>query len=238
MILRVMCYFVIGGLFYAQASQTLRVGTTGDYRPLTWFDKQNNTFSGDAITLIKRFAKDKHYDIEFIQTHWPDLSKDLANGRFQIAVGGISATEQRENQFLFSLPIQVFGKTALMRCRDQSRFKTFDDIDVEGVRVVENRGGTNEAFALSRVKKATLIIVPNNHLPFILLTENKADVMFTDSIEVNYMHSINPALCGLASKKLYTQSEKVFLFGRDEGALQQQFNAWYKEQAVTDKSAP
>ncbi|WP_299492845.1 transporter substrate-binding domain-containing protein [uncultured Shewanella sp.] len=235
MLLRCVFYCVLCVSFYAQAAQTLRVGTTGDYRPLTWFDKQNKTFSGDAITLIKRFAKDEQYDIEFVQTHWSDLSTDLENNRFQIAVGGISASEQRAKQFLFSLPIQVFGKTALMRCSDQSRFNTFNDIDVTGVRIVENRGGTNETFALSQVKHATLIIVPNNHLPFTYLLDNKADVMFTDSIEVDYMHSINPLLCGLKSKKLYTQSEKVFLFRKDERGLQQQFNVWFKKQKTTDK---
>ncbi|WP_299007842.1 transporter substrate-binding domain-containing protein [uncultured Shewanella sp.] len=233
--LRILLCFILSCAFYSQAAQTLLVGTTGDYRPLTWLDKQSQTFSGDAISLIQRFAKEKHYNIEFVQTHWSELSKDLASNRFQMAVGGISATAQREQQFLLSLPIHVFGKTALMRCRDQSRFKTFDDIDVEGVRVVENRGGTNEAFALSRVKKATLIIVPNNHQPFTWLTENKADVMFTDSIEVDYIHSINPLLCGLKSKKLYTQSDKVFLFRKNEVALQQAFNTWFKKQKATDK---
>ena len=228
--LRIVLCFIFSSSFYSQATQTLLVGTTGDYRPLTWFDKTHQVYSGKAIELIKRFAEDEGYEIKFVQTHWPDLSSDLAKGQFQMAVGGISDTQKRAEQFLLSIPIKTFGKTALMRCRDQSRFQHFSDIDNIGIRIVENRGGTNERFALSRVKQATLIIVPNNHLPFAYLVDNKADVMFTDSIEVEYMSRINPLLCGLRSKKLYTKSEKVFLFRRDETALLQQFNAWFKKQ--------
>ncbi|MCL1125323.1 transporter substrate-binding domain-containing protein [Shewanella surugensis] len=216
--------------FNVSAAEQLLVGTTGDYRPLTWLDEPSHVFSGEAIELLQRFAKDEGFEVTFVQTHWPELSTDLASGRFQMAVGGISATQGRAEQFLVSVPIAVFGKTALMRCRDQSRFNDFHDIDRTGIRIVENRGGTNERFALSRIKKATLIIVPNNHLPFRYLVENKADVMFTDSIEVDYISRINPLLCGLRSKKRYTTSEKVFLFRRDEVALQKKFNTWFKKQ--------
>ncbi|WP_310619201.1 transporter substrate-binding domain-containing protein [Flexibacterium corallicola] len=227
-ILLIVLAFVFSCL-QAQASKILFVGTTGDYAPLTWYDEKNERFTGSSIDLVQSFAKDENYKLKFVKTTWPDLSSDLAKGRFQMAVGGITTTKRRAKLFLFSAPIATFGKTALMRCSDQSRFLDFTDIDQEDVRIVENRGGTNEIFARTHIKNATLIVVANNSLPFTYLTNKKADVMFTDSIEVDYVTRINPSLCGLRSRKLFTHSEKAFMFRKDEAELLQQFNTWLQK---------
>ena len=219
---------ILAGTAGARA-EPLRVGSTGDYRPLTWYDPASGTFSGSDIDLIEAFAKDKGFDIRFVKTTWPTLSADLAAGKFAAAIGGISRTPGRAKDFLLSTTIRTTGKVALVRCGDVARFGSLTDIDQAATTVVENRGGTNEAFAMNTIKHAVLILVPNNAAPFSYLKDGRADVMFTDSIEALYQaKNSDGALCAVNPDKPYTHVEKVALFARDQGKLRDTFNSWLK----------
>lgn len=70
-----------------------------------------------------------------------------------------------------------------MRCGDEMRYGSLAATDTAGTTVVEDRGGTNEQFARAHINHARLVILPDNHEPFVHLLERRADVMFTDSIE-------------------------------------------------------
>lgn len=216
--------------FNLSARPVLSVGTAGDYRPLTWFNTTDQGYEGEAIALVQQFAEDMGYTLVFKATSWPDLTQDLLAGKFQMAVGGISLTEERARLFLTSDPVRRFGKVALVRCEDADKYTSLKAIDKRGVRVVENRGGTNEKFALKHLKFATLTIVPDNYLPFTYLKAHQADVMFTDSMEAVHVQKQRQGLCAVKPDSPYTQGEKVFLFHRDQPQLQARFNAWLRRQ--------
>ena len=219
---------ILAGMAGAQA-EPLRVGSTGDYRPLTWYDSASGTFSGTDIDLIEAFARDQGFDIRFVKTTWPTLGADLAAGKFVAAIGGIYRTPGRAKDFLLSTTIARTGKVALVRCSDVSRFGSLADIDRPATKVVENRGGTNEAFAMNNIKRAVLILVPNNAAPFSYLKDGRADVMFTDSIEALYQaKNSDGALCAVNPDRPYTHVEKVVMFARDQRTLRDTFNAWFK----------
>ncbi len=219
-------FFLLLPKVFAESNIVITVGTTGDYLPLTWYEQETNHYSGKAIELIRAFAKSEQLTIKFINTTWPRLSEDLRQGKFQVAVGGISATSKRAKDFLFSAPIRIFGKVALVRCGEEHLYSTLSAIDNPQVRVVENRGGTNEEFALAHIKHARLILVHNNFLPFQFLKERQADIMFTDSIEASYQQSKKQGLCAANIEHLYTRAEKVFLFHPNEKGLRDRFNQW------------
>jgi cyclohexadienyl dehydratase len=207
----------------------LIVGTAGDYRPLTWYDPTTDSFSGTDIDLMREFAKSQGLEVRFVKTTWPTLTADLLAGKFDAAIGGISRTDQRAKDALLSVTIETTGKVALVRCGDETQFGSFEAIDREGVTVVENRGGTNEKFALSHLQHATLIIVPDNAEPFGYLKDKRADVMFTDSVEALYQQQISDdALCAVKPGAPYTHIEKVVMFAKSAAKLRDQFDTWFK----------
>jgi cyclohexadienyl dehydratase len=124
-----------------------------------------------------------------------------------------------------------------VRCDETEKFISLDAIDQAGIRVVENRGGTNQQFALSKIDRATIIIVPNNAKPFDYLKSGKADVMFTDSIEAIYRQKQNKGLCAVSPDKPYTRVEKVFMFRTDEAGLRDSFNRWLAARAAPAANA-
>ncbi len=213
---------------FAYASGTILVGTTGDYQPVSWQDPTSGEFRGDDIDLIKAFAHDTGREVKFVQTSWPTLMEDLTAGKFMLAVGGISYTQDRATLSHTSDTIRTDGKVALVRCGEQLEYDTLRQIDRPGVRVVENPGGTNEKFARTTLKSADLKIMEDNHAPFRALQSGQADVMFTDGIEALYMERQDTGLCAVKPDKPYTVIRKVFLFRHDHEELRDAFNSWWK----------
>jgi len=220
--------------FAASDESTVRVGTAGDYRPLTWYDPATGAFSGLAIDMVEAFAEDQGLTIEFVQTSWPTLMEDLLAGDFDMAVGGISWTQQRADQALTSVPVRSSGKVALVRCGEEDRYDSLQAIDRRDVTVVENRGGTNERFALAQIDHATLIIVLDNAQPPEYLLAGEADVFFTDSIEAVYIEALGQGLCAVNPDHPYTHDDKVFLFAEDEVDLRDAFDRWFADQSAGD----
>jgi len=210
----------------SMAEKTLTVGTTGDYEPVTWFDPARGDYVGEDIDLVRAFAAAEGYRVTFVRTTWATLIDDLLAGKFEMAAGGISKTAARAKLTLPSDPIATSGKVALVRCGEEAKYASLAAIDQPATRVIENRGGTNQPFALAEIERAVIILVPDNSMAFDYLENDRADVMFTDSIEAIYHQEQREGLCAVNPDNPYTHVEKVFLFGKDEVALRDTFNVW------------
>lgn len=212
----------------AQAADKLRVGLTGDYRPFSHLDPQTGAWSGMDVELAGLLGAAMGRDVEFVQTSWPALSADLQAGRFDIAMGGISITQERARIGFFSSPILADGKTPIARCEDQFRFQTLPQIDQAGVRVIVNPGGTNERFARAHLSKARLLLHPDNNSIFAEIIAGRADVMITDAIEARLQSRLHPELCAIHPDAPFDRAEKAFLMRKDE-RLRADVDAWLQQ---------
>lgn len=183
----------------------LKVGTTGDYKPFSYsitnttiFPSSNTTnvtvtpasfnttYIGADIDTAQTLSNKLNlpYPVRFIPTIWANLTKDINAGKFDIAMGGISITLDRARTVFFSTATQRAGKVACIRCTDNERFTSLESLDQEGVIVVVNPGGTNEAFDRANLGKATIKLVEDNDAVFQAVLDGEGDAMITDLIEV------------------------------------------------------
>lgn len=197
------------------ASGTLRVGTTGDYKPFTYLNPQTQQFEGMDIDLAQSLGKALGVKVEFVKTSWPTLMKDLETDAYDIGVGGVSVTLERQKKALFSTPLMRDGKTPITRCENKDRFQTVADIDRAGVRLIVNPGGTNEKFARANVTKAEITVYPDNVTIFEQIIAGKADLMITDAVETRLQQKLHPELCAVHPDQPFDFSEKAFLMPRD-----------------------
>ncbi|AJI56749.1 transporter substrate-binding domain-containing protein [Francisella philomiragia] len=229
--LTIALFFAITSNCYAD----IIVGTTGDYAPFSIYDKNDNKFSGKDIDLIKTFAKANNEDIKFVKTTWATAEGDLKDSKFDVFVGGMTITPTRQTKFIFSTPLGSFSKAAMTNCKNLSKFKSFADIDNPNTLIIENRGGTNENFALQKIKNAQLLIIADNKLAVKSITDGidgiYPDIMFTDSPEIAYQHSINPNICQVPIKVDDSISYKAFMFNNTPIGknLANKFNDWIKD---------
>jgi cyclohexadienyl dehydratase len=200
----------------------VRVGTTGDYAPFS--SDAGGELRGLDIELAVGLAKEWAVTPVYVRTTWPTLMADLAARRFDFAAAGITVTPERSRVADFSVAYHVDGKTAIARRADAARFATLAQIDQPGVRVIVNPGGTNERFVRERVSRATIVVHPDNRTVFAEIVAGRADVMFTDGVEVRLQARRHPELVGTLAEPL-TQAGKAILLPKDS-ELKVRVEAW------------
>ena len=198
------------------ARGVLRVGSTGDYKPFTYRTAGGSGFIGLDIALAADLAASLGVRLEVVPTTWGAMMGDLGNDRFDLAMGGVSVSLERQKKAFFSLPYLRDGKTPIARCEDAKKYQTLADIDRPGVRLIVNPGGTNERFARANAPHATLTVFPDNVAIFDRIAAGEADVMITDAIEARLQQRLHPKLCAIHPDAPFDFSEKAVMLPRDE----------------------
>lgn len=197
------------------ARGTLKVGMTGDYKPFSEKNKTTGAFEGLDVEMVNELGKALGVKVEIVPTAWGKMLADLEAGAFDMAVGGVSITLDRQKKAYFSTPLLRDGKTPIARCADKERFAEIKDIDKVDVRVVVNPGGTNERFARANIKTAPIRVHPDNTTIFDEIVKGAADVMITDAVETRLQQKLRPELCAIHPDKPFDFSEKAYMMRRD-----------------------
>ena len=203
---------------------TLRVCTTGDYKPFS-FVKPDGQFEGIDIDMAESLAKSLGVKAEFVKTSWSNLMNDFV-AKCDVAVGGVSTTLDRQKRAFFTDAYQVDGKAPIVRCDDVNKYQTVAQIDQSSTRVIVNPGGTNERFAKQFFPHANLIVYPDNVTIFKQILAGKADVMVTDASETLLQQKLNPGLCSVHPDKPFQYGEKAWMVPRGDVVFQQYVDQW------------
>jgi len=214
------------------ARGTLRVGTTGDYKPFT-FRNPDGSYVGADIDMARRLAASLGVRVEFVPTAWGRLNDDFAAGKFDIAMGGVTNLPARQALGPFSGTTFVDGKRPIVRCADRDRYASIAAIDRPEVRVVVNPGASNEDFARHNFSHAALTIYPDNVTVFDEIAQGREDVMVTDGIEVDHQAALHKSvLCPAAVPAPFTRLEKAYWLRRDAD-LERQVGAWLDQEIAS-----
>ncbi|ASK79351.1 hypothetical protein CF386_09825 [Paraphotobacterium marinum] len=233
--------FIMIAIFstFVESKESLKVCTTGDYPPLTYFNKKTHKFNGFAITVIENFAKSENKKIQFVPTTWANLTTDLKNN-CDFAVGGVTNTAKRAEQFMLSPPLKRNQKSPVFSKYNAKTFTSFNKIDQASTTVIENKGGTNESFAKSHIQHANIIVVPSNEAAYACLNKypRKKLVMFTDQIEIDYRTHQSKSKLSSSGKNIYIPnnpvSQKVFMTNKNQKGkeLMSKFKYYYDKNSV------
>ena len=190
-----------------KARGVLLVGTTGDYRPMSFLDADSGEYWGFDIELANDLAKALGVSIRFVPISWPTLMEDTLSGKFDLALCGITVTDARREQALMSKGYLANGKTVLCRAEDAGEYTSLAAIDRPEVVVMENPGGLNEQFVRQNLPHAALVIHRvNEEIPG-LVASGAADVMITEILEAGYYVSQDSRLAAPLLYEPFTRGE-------------------------------
>jgi cyclohexadienyl dehydratase len=82
---------------------TLRVGLTEDYRPFSFVDPSGKIEID--VDMAMSLAQSLGVKLDIVKTSWSTLKSDLEANSFDIAMGGITITLDRQKMGLFSNPV-------------------------------------------------------------------------------------------------------------------------------------
>jgi cyclohexadienyl dehydratase len=204
----------------------LLVGTTGDYRPLSYREAVGN-YWGFGIEMAEEMAERIGVGIAFVQTSWPTLTADVQTEpqTFDLAIGGITITDTRKETMLMSDGYLANGKTILCRAADADRYQSLADIDKPEVRVMVNPGGLNEKFANENLTHAIIIVYDKNEEIPNQVAEGHADVMITEITEAPWYVQNDPRLAAPLLNAPFTHGEIGVLMRKGQDDLLTLVNA-------------
>ena len=213
----------------------LRVGTAGDYKPMSFLEPETGTYWGFDTELAEDLASSLGVEIEYVPTSWPTLMEDTQTGQFDLAICGITVTDARKEQALMSDGYLQNGKTVLCRTEDAERYTSLEAINRPEVRVMENPGGLNEKFARENLPDATLIIHDiNQEIPG-LVASGEADVMITEIMEAGYYVGQDSRLAAPLIYEPFTDGQLGILMPKGAEDLLEYVNQFLDDEKKTGR---
>lgn len=207
----------------------LLVGTTGDFKPMSYYDVQKSAYEGFDIEASKLLADSLGVEIRYVKTTWPTLMQDMLDGKFDIAMSGITKTFARQQKADLSHGYITFGKTALMRAADIRKYPNLAVMNNAAVRVGVNPGGTNENFVRENLPNATIITHQQNAEIPGLVASGEFDVMITDSMEAVRYIKDDIRLSAPLLQQPFTKNRFGIMMKQGDQTLLNYVNMWMEE---------
>ncbi len=215
--------------------KVLRVGTAGDYQPMSYLDPVSGTYVGFDAELAEDLAAALGVELEYVKTSWPTLMEDTLAGKFDLAICGITITEARKEQALMSNGYFGNGKTVLCRAEDADKYTSLEAINRPEVRVMENPGGLNEKFARENLPDASITIHNvNQEIPG-LIASGEADVMITEIMEAGYYVSQDDRLAAPLIFEPFTHGQLGVLMPKGSEELLAYVNSFLEAEKLSGR---
>lgn len=163
-------------------SGTLKVGTTGDWNPMSVRDPATNSYKGYDIDVMTELAKDLGVELEFVPTDWKTLVNGVTAGAYHIT-GSASISPPRMKVAGFSesyVSVEIYPFTM---ADNAGKFDGWDAINQPGVKVATTLGTTFEGLAREWFPNAEITVVEAPARGYQEVIAGRADVFITSNIE-------------------------------------------------------
>lgn len=162
----------------------LKVGTTGDWNPMTMKDPANNSYTGYDIDVMTELAKDLGVKVEFVPTDWKTLVSGVTSGKYHLT-GSASISPARAKAAGYSTSYFSLATVPLILDKNADRFKDWGDLDVAEVTVAATLGTTQEKQVKQFFPNAQHKIVEAPARDFQEVLAGRADAHITSNVEAN-----------------------------------------------------
>lgn len=203
----------------------LRVGTTGDWNPMSLKDPASGGYKGYDIDMMTELAKDLGVKVEFVATDWKTLINGIVADKYDIT-GSASLSPARAKVAGFSLPYFDLATVPVTQKKNATRFKDWADIDQAGVTVAATLGTTQEQQAKQFFPKATLRIVEAPARDFQEVLSGRADVNITSNVEAATLVERYPELMAVPVKTPRARTPIAMLLPQDDFVWINYVNSW------------
>jgi polar amino acid transport system substrate-binding protein len=127
----------------------LRVGFASGFTPFQMTDKKGDCVGFD-IDMAEEMAKAMGVKFVPVNTAWDSLIPALTTDKFDIIMGGMTITQERNLKINFADPYMVVGQTILVAPKHEGKVKSYEDLN-ESNYIVTSRAGTTGEQAIKRL---------------------------------------------------------------------------------------
>ncbi len=233
----------------------LRVGMS-TFVPWAMRDNEGNLI-GFEIDVATKLAEDMGVEVEFVPTAWSGIIPALIAKKFDVIVGGMSITPQRNLTVNFTIPYAHSGQTMAANTELASDFKELSDYNDTSVTIACRRGATPCNLAEKMFPKASIRRFDDDAQAFQEVANGNAHATISSAPKPEFTVEANPDIMFMANGgEPLSSNDEAFglrkgdvdalnffsnwiLVNTTSGWLQETHDYWFKGQtAWKDMVAP
>ncbi|MGX7200481.1 transporter substrate-binding domain-containing protein [Enterococcus nangangensis] len=163
----------------------LVMGTSPDFPPFE-FPDANGDVVGIDVDIANAVAEELGVELKVMQLSFDNLLPSLQAGKIDVALAGVSATEERQKSADFSTPYFTPTQKIVIQKANADTYTSVDSLD--GKKVGAQKGSIQEGVAESQLPKASLVSIPSNATMLIQLKSGGLDAMVMEgAVAENYV---------------------------------------------------
>ena len=166
----------------ADAPKVLRVATEPTFAPFEFQEEGSDKLSGFDMDLIRAIGAKMGYKVEIANMGFDALIPALNTGNIDVAIAGMSITDERKQAVGMSDPYYTSGLIVMVQ-KDNNDIKSIEDL--KGKRIAAQIGTTGAAKAHS-VEGAVVTEFNTNTESAMELTNGGVDAVINDSPVIGY----------------------------------------------------
>jgi cyclohexadienyl dehydratase len=206
-------------------SGTLRVGTTGDWNPMTLRDPATNSYKGFDIDVMRELAKDLGVEIKFVPTEWKTLVNGIVADKYDITTSA-SITTQRIRTVGFTKSYYQVGTVPVTTKKNVGKYSDWESINKPEVIVAVTLGTSQEQQVKRFFPAANIRTIESPARDYHEVLSGRAHVSVTSNLEASRLVQSHPQLSVVPVSKPKSPADLAFIVAQDDIIWLTYLNHW------------
>ena len=201
------------------ANGELRVGTTGDWNPMTMIDPSSSDRTGFDIDIANALASDMGVKVVFVPTTWKTLVNGVVADKYDMT-SSASISPKRALVAGYSGSYFAVEDVPLMLRKNKGKYNSWDELNKPSVTVAVTLGTVQEKRAEVLFANSQIIKVSSPARDYQEVLAGRADISMTSNLEAAKLVEQYPELMIVPVRKgknptplamLLPQSDQVWI---------------------------
>ena len=203
----------------------LRVGTTGDWNPMTVRDPATNSYKGFDIDVMNELAKDMGVQLKFVPTEWKTLINGIVADKYDMTTSA-SITPQRIRAVGFTKSYYQVSTVPLTLKKNLDRFKDWEDINKPEVMVAVTLGTSQEQQVRKFFPNAKIRAIEAPARDYHEVLSGRAQVSVTSNLEASLLIRSHSQLAAVPVSEPRTPADLAFIVAQNDLIWLNFLNHW------------
>lgn len=191
---------------------------------------KNGELMGFEIDVAKRLAADMKVEVEFVPTAWGGIIPALIAKKFDVIIGGMSVTPERNLTVNFTIPYAHSGQQMAANKELAKDFTKKEDFNAAGVTIACRRGATPCTIVQKMFPKAELRQFDDDAQAFQEVVNGNAHAMISSAPKPRFWADAHPDKIFLPfGGENLTEGNEGFALRKGDYDAINFFNNWIQE---------
>jgi cyclohexadienyl dehydratase len=164
------------------ANGELRVGTTGDWNPMTMIDPNSKERTGFDIDIANALASDMGVKVVFVPTTWKTLVNGVVADKYDVT-SSASLSPKRALVAGYSGSYFAVEDVPMMLKKNKGKYNSWEDLNNPSVTVAVTLGTVQEKRAEALFDNSKIIKVSSPARDYQEVLAGRADISMTSNLE-------------------------------------------------------